>query len=88
MGVDYGGTGALYALGAGTITSLYNSGWPGGGFIGLHLANTPSAGDPWWYYAENINPVGIGVGSSVRAGPLPVAIRERVLPAGVRPPAT
>ena len=35
MGVDYTGSFPLYALGSGTITNVYNSGWPGGKFIGL-----------------------------------------------------
>lgn len=51
MGVDYTGSFPLYALGSGTITNVYNSGWPGGKFIGLHLDS-----GQYMYYAENINP--------------------------------
>jgi hypothetical protein len=51
MGVDYTGSFPLYAMGAGTITNIYNSGWPGGKFIGLHLDS-----GQYMYYAENINP--------------------------------
>ena len=51
MGVDYTGSFPLYAMGAGTITNVYNSGWPGGKFIGLHLDS-----GQYMYYAENINP--------------------------------
>lgn len=68
MGVDYGGAGPLFALGSGTITNLYNSGWPGGTYIGLHLDQTPPGGAPYWYYAEDIAPYKIGVGSRVTAG--------------------
>jgi hypothetical protein len=51
MGVDYTGTFPMYAMGSGTITNVYNSGWPGGKFIGLHLDS-----GQYMYYAENINP--------------------------------
>lgn len=63
MGVDYGGSGPLYAIGAGTITSVYNSGWPGGTFIGLHLTGT----NQYVYYAEDINPA-VTIGQTVAAG--------------------
>ena len=43
MGVDYGGAGPVYALGNGKITSVYNPGWPGGGFIGLQLSDGSGA---------------------------------------------
>lgn len=65
MGVDYTGTFDLYAIGDGTIVNVYNSGWPGGTFIGLHLA----AVDRYWYYAENIAPA-VSKGQSVKAGDL------------------
>lgn len=55
MGVDYGGTGPIYALGPGTITNLYNSGWPGGAFIGERLSSGPLAGH-YVYAAEDITP--------------------------------
>jgi hypothetical protein len=69
MGVDYGGSGSLYALGSGTITNLWNSGWPGGTFLGLRL--NPSYGSGYWYYAEDVIPLvgsGIRVGRGVSAG--------------------
>lgn len=66
MGVDYTGKGTLYALGSGTITNVYNSGWPGGKFIGLHLDT-----GAYVYYAENIIPR-VSVGQHVSAG-TPVA---------------
>jgi|SRR5579864_2389961 len=68
QGVDYGGPGALYALGAGTIASVYNSGWPGGTFIALRLEAGPYAGQ-YVYYAEDIAPA-VAVGDHVTAGQL------------------
>lgn len=62
MGVDYTGSGPLYAMGAGTITNVYNTGWPGGKFIGLKLDS-----GQYMYYAENINP-SVSVGDRVQAG--------------------
>lgn len=64
MGVDYGGHGSLYAMGSGTITSIRNSGWPGGAFIGLHLDS-----GQYMYYAEDIIPH-VSVGQRVQAGEL------------------
>lgn len=64
MGVDYTGTYDLRALGSGTITNLYNSGWPGGKFIGLHLDT-----GQYVYYAENIIiAAGLKIGQKVKAG--------------------
>lgn len=65
MGVDYSGSGPLYALGDGTIVSTKNSGWPGGTFIGLKLAGS----NQYVYYAENIIPH-VQVGQTVKAGDL------------------
>lgn len=64
MGVDYGGHGSLYAMGSGVITSIRNSGWPGGAFIGLHLDS-----GQYMYYAEDIIPH-VSVGQRVHAGQL------------------
>ena len=64
MGVDYTGRGPLYALGDGTITNVYNKGWPGGTFIGLHLDS-----GRYVYYAENIAPQ-VRVNQRVKAGQL------------------
>jgi LysM repeat protein len=61
-GVDYGGAGPLYAIGDGPITSIYNSAWPSGAFIGLRLDDGRYA-----YYAEDISP-SVQVGDSVSAG--------------------
>ena len=66
MGVDYGGAGPVYALGNGKITSVYNSGWPGGGFIGLQLSDGSGR---YVYYAEDISPA-VQVGQTVTAGQL------------------
>ncbi len=51
QGVDYGGSGDLYAMGDGTVVTTHNSGWPGGTFICIHLAS-----GRYVYYAENITP--------------------------------
>jgi hypothetical protein len=64
MGVDYGGSGPLYAIGSGTITSVRNAGWPGGAFIGLHLDS-----GQYVYYAEDIT-AHVHVGQRVSAGQL------------------
>jgi hypothetical protein len=64
MGVDYTGRFPLYAMGSGTIVNVYNSGWPGGKFIGLHLDT-----GQYMYYAENISP-SVRVGERVSAGQL------------------
>ena len=66
MGVDYGGSGPLYAISHGTITNLYNSGWPGGTFIGLRMDQGSDAGK-YWYYAEDIAPL-TQIGATVNAG--------------------
>jgi LysM repeat protein len=66
MGVDYGGAGPVYALGNGKITSVYNPGWPGGGFIGLQLSDGSGR---YVYYAEDISPA-VQVGQTVTAGQL------------------
>jgi hypothetical protein len=63
MGVDYTGSGPLYAIGDGTITNVYNRYWPGGVFIGLKLKSTGQ----YVYYAENISPK-VRVGQTVKAG--------------------
>lgn len=66
MGVDYTGKFNLYAMGSGTITNLYNTGWPGGTFIGLKLDTGQIM-----YYAENIAVAsGLKVGQRVKAGQL------------------
>jgi hypothetical protein len=39
QGVDFGGSGPVYAIGPGTITNVYNSGWPDGIFITYKLTD-------------------------------------------------
>jgi murein DD-endopeptidase MepM/ murein hydrolase activator NlpD len=66
MGVDFGGSGPLYALGHGVITQVYTSGsgWPGGGWIGLKLDDGREM-----YYAEDVSPA-VHAGQTVQAGQL------------------
>lgn len=63
QGVDFSGAGPLYALGAGQIVNVYNSGWPGGTFIALKLDGT----NQYVYYAEDIAPA-VQVGQRVTSG--------------------
>jgi hypothetical protein len=64
MGVDYQGSGPLYAMGDGQIVNIYNNGWPGGVFIALKLTSGQIM-----YYAEHIIPH-VRVGDVVKAGTL------------------
>ena len=64
MGVDYTGSGPLYALGSGVVTSTTNSGWPGGKFVAIKLDS-----GQYVYYAENLIPH-VSVGQRVTAGQL------------------
>lgn len=66
QGVDVTGRGPVYAMGAGTVESTYNSGWPGGGFILIKLDH-PIAGHEYYYTAENIAPT-VSKGQRVKAG--------------------
>ncbi len=66
QGVDYSGYGTVVALGAGTVLSIENSGWPGGTFIAYRLADGPAAGLVV-YVAEDLLPE-VSVGQSVTAG--------------------
>jgi murein DD-endopeptidase MepM/ murein hydrolase activator NlpD len=66
MGVDYNGSGPIFALGSGTIVNIYNQGWPGGVFICEQLSDGPDAGK-YIYVAENINPL-VQAGRAVTAG--------------------
>ena len=56
-GVDFAGTGPVYALGDGVVTgaSGTNYGWPGGGWITYRLTSGPGAG-LMVYVAEDIIP--------------------------------
>ena len=62
MGVDFGGSGPVYALGDAVITSATggSTGWPGGGWITYQLTDGPGAGLVV-YVAEDVTP-------SVQAG--------------------
>ena len=64
MGVDFGGAGPLYALGRGTIVSVYNSGWPGGVFLVIQLDS-----GQYVYYAEDVA-AAVVAGQRVAAGEL------------------
>lgn len=56
-GVDFGGTGPVYALGPGIIQASYchcsGGGWPGGGWICEYLTGGPDAGSSV-YVAEDV----------------------------------
>jgi hypothetical protein len=67
QGVDFTGAGPLYAVGAGTILSLTNTGWPGGAYIALQLDTPPDPTHSVVYYAEDITPA-VTVGQHVAAG--------------------
>jgi hypothetical protein len=56
-GVDFAGTGPVYALGAAVVTSAAgtNYGWPGGGWITYRLTSGPGVGLVV-YVAEDITP--------------------------------
>jgi murein DD-endopeptidase MepM/ murein hydrolase activator NlpD len=65
QGVDYSGSGPIYALGPGVIVETWNSGWPGGAFIDEQMTAGPLAGR-YVYAAENITPT-VSVGQQVSA---------------------
>ncbi len=66
QGVDYTGSGDLFAIGDGIIVGTSGPGWPGGTYINLKLDN-PVAGAQYVYYAENIAP-SVKPGQRVKAG--------------------
>jgi hypothetical protein len=55
QGVDYSGSGPIYAVGDGVVLNTTNTGWPGGAFITYQLSDGPAAGDIV-YVAENVAP--------------------------------
>jgi murein DD-endopeptidase MepM/ murein hydrolase activator NlpD len=57
MGVDFGGSGPVYALGDAVITSATanSAGWPGGGWITYRLTDGPDAG-LMVFVAEDVTP--------------------------------
>jgi hypothetical protein len=61
-GVDYAGSGPIYALGDGIVTSTTGS-WPDGTFISYRLTDGPAAGK-MVYVAENVTPT-VTVGQTV-----------------------
>ncbi len=67
MGVDFAGSGPIYALGNGVITNAEsdNPGWPGGGWITYQLTDGPAAG-LMVYVAEDVQPT-VQVGQQVTA---------------------
>ena len=64
QGVDYCGSGPVYAIGSGVVLNTVNSGWPGGAFISYRLSDGPARGLVV-YVAENVTPM-VSVGESVR----------------------
>ena len=65
QGVDFGGSGPVYALGDGVVTNATadSSGWPGGGWITYRLTDGPDAGLVV-YLAEDVTPT-VQVGQTV-----------------------
>ena len=57
MGVDFGGSGPVYALGNAVVTNATRNqaGWPGGGWITYKLTDGPAAG-LMVYLAEDVTP--------------------------------
>lgn len=57
MGVDFGGSGPIYALGDAVITNATadSAGWPGGGWITYRLTDGPAAGLTV-FVAEDVTP--------------------------------
>jgi hypothetical protein len=65
QGVDFGGTGPIYALGDAVVTNATaaNYGWPGGGWITYQLTDGPAKG-LMVFVAEDVRPT-ISVGAHV-----------------------
>lgn len=55
QGVDYCGSGPVFALGDGVVRNVYASDWPSGVFIAYQLSNGPAKGLVV-YAAENVTP--------------------------------
>lgn len=67
-GVDYVAAGGspIYALGNGSVTEVYNTGWPNGVFLVYQLTSGPAQG--WYVYvAEDLAPA-VSVGQQVTSG--------------------
>lgn len=71
QGVDYAGSGPIYAMGPGTIDQYHNrndTGWPGGTFVSYKLTAGPASGKVI-YLAENIDlDTSLHAGSYVYSG--------------------
>lgn len=67
MGVDFGGSGPVYAIGDAVITNAEgdNAGWPGGGWITYQLTDGPAKGLSV-YVAEDVTPA-VTVGQQVNS---------------------
>ncbi len=67
MGVDFAGTGSVYAIGTAVVTNASgdNPGWPGNGWITYQLTSGPAAGLVV-YVAEDVRPT-VMVGQHVTA---------------------
>src|SRR5215472_4162302 len=67
QGVDFGGSGPIYAIGDAVITnaSATSYGWPGGGWITYRLSNGPGAGLTV-FVAEDVRPT-VSVGQQVNS---------------------
>jgi hypothetical protein len=63
QGVDYAGSGPIYAVGDGVVLNTTNSGWPGGAFISYQLLDGPAQG-LIVYVAENVVPQ-VSIGAQV-----------------------
>jgi murein DD-endopeptidase MepM/ murein hydrolase activator NlpD len=68
MGVDFAGTGPVYAIGAGVVIQAKAccSGWPGGGWITYMLTDGPAVGEVV-YFAEDVTPT-VQAGQKVTPG--------------------
>ncbi len=55
QGVDYCGSGPIYALGDGVVKNVYSNQWPSGVFISYQLSNGPAKG-LFVYVAEDVTP--------------------------------
>lgn len=66
-GVDFAGSGPLFAIGDGVILNVFDAGWPAGVYILLHLTGPGALQGRYVYYAENIAPA-VSTGQRVTAG--------------------
>ena len=55
QGVDYCGSGPIYAIGDGVVKNVYSNQWPSGVFISYQLSAGPAKGR-FVYVAENVTP--------------------------------